>query len=83
MTDFNYDKFSTEVLINALKREQFSLAHMESENKRFAKKIQRRRGYSRAALEAYRDGIEIRKRQILRIQEEISELESVIAQRAV
>ena len=82
MTDFNYDEFSTEVLIDALKREQSYIQLLQSDCKHFARKIQRRRGYSHKALQAYAQTIEAKQRLIISAQQEVAELESQIAQRA-
>ena len=82
MSDFNYTEFSTEVLIDALKREKSYIQLLQSDCKHFARKIERRRGYSHKALEAYAQTIDIKQRLITNAQEEVAELESVIAQRA-
>ena len=84
MTDFNYDEFSTEVLINALKNQKSRIHIHQSDCKRFAKKIQRHqgRGYSHKALEAYAYNIEVKKHLIAKAQEEVAELEAVISSRA-
>ena len=81
MTDFNYNEFSTEVLIDALKSEKSYIRLLQSDCKHFARKIERRRGYSHKALEAYAQAIEVKQRLIANAQEEVAELESVIAQR--
>jgi len=82
MTDFKYNEFSTEVLIGALKREQSYIQLLQSDCKHFARKIERRRGYSHKALEAYAQKIETKQRLISNAQQEVAELKSVIAQRA-
>lgn len=82
MTDFNYNEFSNQVLIDALKREKSHIQLLQSDCKHFARKIQRRRGYSRKALDAYAQTIETKQRLITNAQQEVAELESVIAQRA-
>ncbi len=82
MTDFNYNEFSTEVLIDALKREQSYIQLLQSDCKYFARKIERRRGYSHKALKAYAQTIETKQRFISNAQQEVAELQSVIAQRA-
>ena len=82
MTDFNYDEFSTEVLINALKNQKSRIQIHQSDCKRFAKKIQRRRGYSHKTLEAYAYNIEVKKHLIAKAQKEVAELEAVISSRA-
>lgn len=82
MTDFNYNEFSTEVLIGALKREQSYIQLLQSDCKHFARKIERRRGYSHKALEAYAQTIQAKQRLISNAQQEVAELQSVIAQRA-
>ena len=82
MTDFNYNEFSTDVLINALKREKSYIQLLQSDCKHFARKIERRRGYSHKALEAYAQTIGTKQLLITKAQEEVAELESVIAQRA-
>ena len=82
MTDFNYNEFSTDVLINALKREKSYIQLLQSDCKHFARKIERRRGHSHKALEAYAQTIDTKQLLITKAQEEVAELESVIAQRA-
>jgi len=81
MTNLNYSEFSTEVLADALKREKSYIQLKQSDCKFFDRKIQRRRGYSHKALEAFAYKIEIAQRLIEKAQEEVAELESVIAQR--
>ena len=82
MTDFNYDEFSTEVLINALKSQKSRIQIHQSDCKHFAKKIQRRRGYSHKALEVYAHNIQVKQHLIAKAQEEVAELEAVITSRA-
>ena len=82
MTDFNYNEFSTEVLISSLKSEKSYIQRLQSDCKHFARKIERRRGYSHKTLEAYAQTIEVKQRLIANAQQEVAELESVIAQRA-
>ena len=81
MTNFNYNEFSNQVLIDALKREKSYIQLLQSDCKHFARKIQRRRGYSQKALDAYAQTIETKQRLITNAQQEVAELESVIAQR--
>lgn len=82
MTDFNYDEFSTEVLISALKSQKSRMQIHQSDCKRFAKKIQRRRGYSHEALKAYAYNIKVKQHLIAKAQKEVAELEAIIASRA-
>jgi len=81
MTDFNYNEFSTDVLVDALKREESQIKWLQSDCKFLDKKIQRGRGYSLKKLDGFARSIEIKQALIRQAQQEVAELQSVIAQR--